>query len=68
MRLIKLTEIVGLNNVEFIETHLNVDEIESFRESKKGNHTILLTKHGNDFEFKESPEQIIQLIKQAEEI
>ena len=68
MRLIKLTAISGMNDVEFTETHLNVDEIESFVETKKSNHTILLTKHGHDFLFKETPEEIIKLIEQAEEI
>ena len=68
MRFIKLTEICGMDDVEFIETHLNVDEIENFVESKKGNQTILLTKQGNDFLFKETPEEIVELIKQAEEI
>ena len=68
MRLIKLTKIVGLNNVEFIETHLNVEEIESFQKEKTNHYTLLFTKGGNAFEFKETLEEIIKLIENAKEI
>lgn len=66
MRLIKLTEIYSAD--EFMDRYLNVDEIESFRKEKTDNYTMLSTKHSRVFEFKETPEEIIQLIKQAEEI
>lgn len=67
MRLIKLTEIYRTD--EFVDRYLNVDEIETFREEKTDNYTMLSTKSNRSvFEFKETPEEIIQLIKQAEEI
>lgn len=67
MRLIKLTEIYSAD--EFMDRYLNVDEIESFRKEKIDNYTMLSTKSNRRvFSFKETPEQIIQLIKQAEEI
>lgn len=66
MRLIKLTEIYSAD--EFMDRYLNVDEIESFRKEKIDNYTLLSTKYSRVFSFKETPEQIIQLIKQAEDI
>ena len=67
MRLIKLTEIYRTD--EFVDRYLNVDEIETFREEKTDNYTMLSTKSNRRvFEFKETPEEIIQLIKQVEEI
>ena len=67
MRLIKLTEIYRAG--EFLDRYLNVDEIEAFREGKTDNYTMLSTKSNRRiFEFKETPEQIVELIKQAEEI
>ena len=66
MRLIKLTEIYSTD--EFMDRYLNVDEIESFRKEKTDNYTMLFTKCSRVFEFNETPEEIIQLIKQAEEI
>ena len=66
MRLIKLTETYRAG--EFLDRYLNVDEIETFREGKTGNYTMLSTKSNRRiFEFKETPEEIIQLIKQAKE-
>ena len=67
MRLIKLTEIYRTD--EFVDRYLNVDEIETFRGGKTDNYTMLSTKYNRRiFEFKETPEEIIELIKQAEEI
>ena len=66
MRLIKLTEIYSTD--EFMDRYLNVDEIESFRKEKTDNYTMLSTKYSRVFEFKETPEEIIELIKQTEEI
>lgn len=67
MRLIKLTE--TYRDGEFLDRYLNVDEIETFREGKTNNYTMLSTKSNRRiFEFKETPEQIVELIKQAKEI
>lgn len=67
MRFIKLTEIYSAD--EFMDRYLNVDEIESFREGKTDNYTMLSTKSNRRiFEFKETPEQIIKLIENTEEI
>lgn len=66
MRLIKLTEIYRTN--EFVDRYLNVDEIGSFKKGKTDNYTMLFVKHDIVCEVKETPEEIIQLIKQAEEI
>ena len=67
MRLIKLTETYRAG--EFLDRYLNVDEIETFREGKTDNYTMLSTKSNRRiFEFKETPEEIIELIKQAKEI
>ena len=66
MRLIKLTEIYRTD--EFVNIYLNVDEIEGFSKEKTDDYTMLSTKCRRVFEFKETPEEIIELIKQAEEI
>ena len=67
MRLIKLTKVYGLD--DFNEIYLNVDEIGSFQKEKTDNYTMLFVKHNRIlYEFIETPEEIIQLIKQAEEI
>lgn len=67
MRLIKLTETYRTGEV--LDRYLNVDEIETFREGKTDNYTMLSTKSNRRiFEFKETPEEIIELIKQAKEI
>ena len=67
MRLIKLTETYRTG--EILDRYLNVDEIETFREGKTDNYTMLSTKSNRRiFEFKETPEEIIELIKQAKEI
>ena len=66
MRLIKLAEIYSAD--EFRDIYLNVNEIESFRKEKTDGYTILFTKCSRVFEFKETPEEIMQLIEQAEEI
>lgn len=68
MRLIKLTEITGIDVSEVDNRYLNVDELGSLKKEKTDNYTMLITKHGRIFEFKETPEEIIELIKNAEEI
>lgn len=66
MRFIKLTEVIGINRN--FERYLNVDEIGSFQKEKTDNYTMLFVKHDIVCEVKETPEEIIQLIEQAEEI
>ena len=67
MRLIKLTKVYGLDDLEDI--YLNVDEIGSFQKEKTDNYTMLFVKHNRIlYEFKETPEEIIELIKNSEEI
>lgn len=67
MRLIKLTKVYGLDDFEDI--YLNVDEIGSFQKEKTDNYTMLFVKHNRIlYEFKETPEEIIELIKNSEEI
>ena len=67
MRLIKLTKVYGLEDFEDI--YLNVDEIGSFQKEKTDNYTMLFVKHNRIlYEFKETPEEIIELIKNSEEI
>lgn len=67
MRLIKLTKVYGLDDFEDI--YLNVDEIGSFQKEKTDNCTMLFVKHNRIlYEFKETPEEIIELIKNSEEI
>ena len=67
MRLIKLTETYRAD--ELLDRYLNVDEIETFRAGKTGDYTLLSTKSNRRiFEFKETPEEIVELIKQAKEI
>ena len=67
MRLIKLKEIYRTD--EFLDRYLNVDEIETFREGRTGNYTMLSTKSNRRiFEVKETPEEIIELIENTKEI
>ena len=67
MRLIKLTKVYCLDDFEDI--YLNVDEIGSFQKEKTDNYTMLFVKHNRIlYEFKETPEEIIELIKNSEEI
>ena len=67
MRLIKLTKVYGLDDFEDI--YLNVDEIGSFQKEKTDNYTMLFVKHNRIlYEFKETPEEIIELINKSEEI
>lgn len=66
MRVIKLTKIYSIDDLEDI--YLNVDEIGIFQKEKTDNYTMVFTKHSrNSFEVKETPKEIIELIKQAEE-
>lgn len=67
MRVIKLTKIYSIDDLEDI--YLNVDEIGIFQKEKTDNYTMLSTKSNRRiFEVKETPKEIIELIKQAEEI
>lgn len=66
MKFIKLTKIYSTGN--FTDIYLNVEEIESFQKEKTDRYTLLFTKGGNAFEFKETPEKIIKLIESAKEI
>jgi hypothetical protein len=61
-----LTEIYRTD--EFVNIYLNVDEIEGFSKEKTDDYTMLSTKCSRVFEFKETPEEIIELIKNAKEI
>ena len=78
MRLIKLTEErqIRTRNTEtqemnthtvFIERYLNVEKIENFARSESDGVTYLWMP-STVYEAVETPEEIIQLIKQAEEI
>ena len=62
MRLIKLDALGG-------ETYVNVDKIETLRQEDK--YTVVALMNGNNNNYirvEETPEEIIQFIKQAEEI
>lgn len=62
MKLIKLTNVSG--NVVYV----NVEHLIAFWGMDNGTTQITLTNEGNVGWVKETPEEIIQLIKQAEEI
>ena len=66
MRLIKLTEIF-VPDIE-VPVFINVNEIAYIRRYKKIKTTFLTLTGGDVYRIKETPEEIIQLIKQAEEI
>ena len=63
MRFIKLTEIAYTND----ERYFNVDKIENFKRMTASTYLYMSTSSAA-YEVAETPEQIIQLIKQAEEI
>lgn len=63
MRFIKLTEIAYTND----ERYFNVDKIENFKRMTASTYLYMSTS-SSAFEVMETPEEIIQLIKQAEEI
>ena len=62
MRFIKITHVSG--NV----LHVNVEHLIAFWEQDNGTTRITLTNNDNFGHVKETPEEIIQLIKQAKEI
>lgn len=63
MRLIKLTEMAYTND----ERYFNADKIENFKRMTASTYLYMSTS-STAFEVVETPEEIIQLIKQAEEI
>lgn len=63
MRLIKLTETAYTND----ERYFNVDKIENFKRMTASTYLYMSTSSAA-FEVLETPEEIIQLIKQAKEI
>lgn len=65
MRFIKLTEVIGKNRN--FERYFNVDKIENFKRMTASTYLYMSTS-SSAFEVVETPEEIIQLIKQAEEI
>lgn len=65
MRFIKLTEVIGINRN--FERYLNADKIENFSRLDDSTYLYMSTS-STAFEVVETPEQIMQLIKQAEEI
>ncbi|MGK4109104.1 hypothetical protein [Enterococcus cecorum] len=65
MRFIKLTEVIGINRN--FERYFNVDKIENFKRMTASTYLYMSTS-SSAFEVVETPEEIIQLIKQAEEI
>jgi len=65
MRFIKLTEVIGTHRN--FERYFNVDKIENFKRMTASTYLYMSTS-SSAFEVVETPEEIIQLIKQAEEI
>lgn len=65
MRFIKLTEVIGINRN--FERYFNVDKIENFKRMTASTYLYMSTSSAA-FEVVETPEQIMQLIKQVEEI
>lgn len=63
MRLIKLTEMAYTND----ERYFNVDKIENFKRMTASTYLYMSTSSAA-YEVVETPEEIIQLIKQAKEI
>ena len=65
MRFIKLTEVIGKNRN--FERYFNADKIENFKRMAASTYLYMNTSN-REFEIVETPEEIIELIKQAEEI
>ena len=65
MRFIKLTEVKRTHGN--FERYFNVDKIENFKRMIASTYLYMSTSN-TAFEVMETPEEIIQLIKQAEEI
>ncbi len=66
MRLIKLTEVMKYH--ENIQRYFNVDKIENFCKYINGKTYLYMSTSSAAYEIVETPEEIIQLIEQAEEI
>lgn len=66
MRLIKLTEVMKYH--ENIQRYFNVDKIENFCKYINGKTYLYMSTSSAAYEIVETPEEIIQLIKQAKEI
>lgn len=64
MRFIKLTEVIGKNRN--FERYFNVDKIENFKRMTASTYLYMSTS-SSAFEVVETPEEIIQLIKQTKE-
>lgn len=65
MRFIKLTEVIGINRN--FERYFNADKIENFKRMTASTY-LYMSASSTAFVVVETPEEIIQLIKQAEEI
>jgi len=65
MRFIKLTEVIGKNRN--FERYFNADKIENFKRMAASTYLYMNTSN-REFEIVETPEEIIKLIEQAEEI
>lgn len=65
MRFIKLTEVTKYHGN--FERYFNADKIENFKRMTASTYLYMSTS-SSAFEVVETPEQIIELIKQAEEI
>lgn len=65
MRFIKLTEVIGKNRN--FERYFNTDKIENFKRMTASTYLYMSTSN-REFELVETPEEIMQLIKQAKEI
>lgn len=65
MRLIKLTEVKA--NYGNFERYFNVDKIENFKRMTASTYLYMSTSSAA-YEVVETPEEIIELIKQAKEI
>lgn len=65
MRIIKLTEVMKYH--ENIQRYFNVDKIENFKRMAASTYLYMSTSSAA-YEIVETPEEIIHLIEQAEEI
>lgn len=66
MKFIRLTEVMEYH--ENNQRYFNVDKIENFCKYINGKTYLYMSTSSAAYEVKKTPEEIIQLIKQAEEI
>lgn len=66
MKMIKLTEVTKYHGNN--QRYFNIDKIENFCKYINGKTYLYMSTSSAAFEVVETPEEIIQLIKQAEEI